>query len=397
MQTPKFLRDLLQSNNYWDKNSNEFAKANEYLETLFPGQLQKDTTGQYIEPEYDMTYDQFLAAQKKFDDEIESAIQEAEDETEQETGEKIDFRHFVEVEEEIDVRVLMPLGDIERKKLIVYGLNEPNNAYLKSDKTIWVWHSEKDEHICDDCASLDGAVFENKDDIPDIPVHPNCRCWVEEVKLDDTGKPISSKVHKGQKVESKIDTNEVKDMKDVLTQDFKQKVLMFEGFKLNFYLDSKGILTVGIGQNVNNFNNFKNLNIVDKQTGDRLNLSQKAELYSQIMEDISANVFKEKNYSGLEISKDDIYNQFNETLEKSYKELEQKIENFNSFPTTVKQALVDMQFNIGDKKFSNENWPKLFKAIDNHDWQTAAKEASQRKDVQKSRREWTYKMFMSAK
>lgn len=70
MQTPKFLRNLLQSNKYWNKNSAEFAKANEYLEKLFPGELQQDATGQYIEPKYDMTYEQFLDAQKKFDDEF---------------------------------------------------------------------------------------------------------------------------------------------------------------------------------------------------------------------------------------------------------------------------------------------------------------------------------------
>lgn len=70
MQTPKFLRNLLQSNKYWNKNSAEFAKANEYLEKLLPGELQQDATGQYIEPKYDMTYEQFLDAQKKFDDEF---------------------------------------------------------------------------------------------------------------------------------------------------------------------------------------------------------------------------------------------------------------------------------------------------------------------------------------
>lgn len=44
MKTPNFLRNLLQSNNYWDKNSTEFAKANEYLGKLFPGELQQDAT-----------------------------------------------------------------------------------------------------------------------------------------------------------------------------------------------------------------------------------------------------------------------------------------------------------------------------------------------------------------
>ena len=185
-------------------------------------------------------------------------------------------------------------------------------------------------------------------------------------------------------------------MKNVLTKNFKDEVLKFEGLKQNFYLDSKNILTTGIGQNVSELNKFKELNILDTKTGSLLNTDQKEQVYFQIMHEISDNTFKEKNYSYLEISKIDIYNHFNTMLEKSYKELEQKIENFDNFPTTVRQALVDMQFNMGNKKFSEDTWPKLFEAINKRDWQTAAKEASQRKDVQKSRREWTYKMFMDA-
>ena len=172
MQTPKFLRNLLQSNKYRNKNSPESAKANEYLETLFPGQLQQDATGQYNEPKYDMTYEQFLDAQKKFDDDIQNAIQEAEEEIEAETGNTVDCSEFVEIEEEMIVRVLMPWGDIQNERLIVYTLN-----------------------------------------IPDIPVHPNCRCWVEEVKLDDDGRPISSKPYQGQKPEDKTDKKEIQDMK----------------------------------------------------------------------------------------------------------------------------------------------------------------------------------------
>lgn len=212
MQTPKFLRNLLQSNNYWDKDSTEFAKANEYLATLFPGQLHKDATGQYIEPEYDMTYEQFLNTQKKFDNDIQNAIQEAEEVVVEETGYVVDYSKFVEIEEEINVRVLMPWGDIQNEKLIVYTLNIPDDEPEVTNK-IWIWHSEDDEHICDDCASHDGEIFEDKDDIPEIPVHPNCRCWVEEQELDDNGKPISSKVYKGQTTDNKTETNKVSDMK----------------------------------------------------------------------------------------------------------------------------------------------------------------------------------------
>ena len=213
MQTPKFLRDLLQSNAYWNKNSAEFVKANKYLETLFPRQLQRNANGQYIEPKYDMTYEQFINAQKKLDEAIQDAIQDAEAEAE-EKGMSVDYSQFVEAEEEIDVRVLMPWGDIENEKLIVYTLNIPDDdEEPEKTKKIWIWHSEDDERICDDCASHNGEVFEDKDDIPDVPVHPNCRCWVEEVKLDDDGRPISSKPYKGQNPENKTDKKEIQDMK----------------------------------------------------------------------------------------------------------------------------------------------------------------------------------------
>ena len=228
MQTPKFLRDLLQSNKYWNKNSTEFAKANEYLEKLFPGELQQDATGQYIEPKYDMTYEQFLDAQKKFDDDIQNAIQEAEAEAEAENDILIDYSQFVEIDEEIDVRVLMPWGDIQNEKLIVYTLNIPDDDDEEHTeaKKIWIWHSEDDERICDDCASHNGEVFEDKDDIPDVPVHPNCRCWIEEVKLDDNGKPISSKVYKGQKPEVPKNDKEPQSEK---TQTFDKPVDIKEG------------------------------------------------------------------------------------------------------------------------------------------------------------------------
>ena len=55
----------------------------------------------------------------------------------------------------------------------------------------------------------DGTVYENKEYIPTCPVHPNCRCWVEEIELDKNGKKIDSKVYKGQKPE----TQKVTDMK----------------------------------------------------------------------------------------------------------------------------------------------------------------------------------------
>lgn len=203
MKIPNFLRELINSNEYADKNSDTYVRATKYMNLLYPGQAEFDSTGKMTEPPYDMTYEQFLEAQKKLKEDIENAIQEAEEDTEEKKGLSVDYSEFIETEETIDVRVLMPSGYIYNKKLVVYTLNIPEESRPGNPKVkkIWIWHSEDDERICDDCASHNGEVFENKDDIPDVPVHPNCRCWVEEVKLDDNGKPISSKVYKGQKPE----------------------------------------------------------------------------------------------------------------------------------------------------------------------------------------------------
>ena len=49
-----------------------------------------------------------------------------------------------------------------------------------SDK-IYIWQSEESDS-CDECKSLNGKVFTNKDDAPSPPLHPNCKCKLVEVE-----------------------------------------------------------------------------------------------------------------------------------------------------------------------------------------------------------------------
>lgn len=213
MKIPNFLRELINSNEYADKNSDTYVRATKYMNLLYPGQAEFDSTGKMTEPPYDMTYEQFLEAQKKLKEDIENAIQEAEEDTEEEKGLSVDYSEFIETEETIDVRVLMPSGYIDNKKLVVYTLNIPEESHPDNPqvKKIWVWHSESDEFICEDCAAHDGELFENTDEIPELPVHPNCRYWVEEQELDDNNKTVFSRVYKGYKKENK--TSEASNMK----------------------------------------------------------------------------------------------------------------------------------------------------------------------------------------
>ena len=152
----QFLRQLMSSSEYMDKNSKVYAMAEKYLNLLYPG---------------------FRMAQKALESALEEAKQEAEAEYE-EAGRQIDVEDYVELEETIDVRVLMPLGTIENKQLEVYTLDLPeDDDDTPNNKTrrVWRWHSENGDNTCDECASRDGEIYDSEEDIPEIPVHPNCR------------------------------------------------------------------------------------------------------------------------------------------------------------------------------------------------------------------------------
>lgn len=222
MKTPEFLRRLMSSPEYMDKNSKVYAMADKYLNLLYPGTVQLDATGRMTEPEYDMTLQQFNQAQAELDAALEEAKQEAEEEY-AEAGQEIDVEDYVELEETIDVRVLMPLGTIENKQLEVYTLDLPEGDDVPNGnaRRVWRWHSEDGDNTCDECASRDGVVYESEDDIPEIPVHPNCRCSITEDVIAPDGKTISSKPYTPKKhADARSDDTAKEDLKE-MTKDEK--------------------------------------------------------------------------------------------------------------------------------------------------------------------------------
>lgn len=213
MKTPQFLRKLLSSPAYMDKNSKAYAMAEKYLNLLYPGTTQLDATGRMTEPEYDMTLTQFNKAQDALDAALEEAKQEAEAEYE-EAGQEIDIDAYVELEETIDVRVLMPFGTIENKQLEVYTIDLPEDDKNPSGKVrrVWRWHSEDGDNTCDECASRDGEIYESEDDIPSTPVHPNCRCSITEDVIGPDGRMIGSKPYTPKEKKNEIE-KDIKNMK----------------------------------------------------------------------------------------------------------------------------------------------------------------------------------------
>lgn len=48
--------------------------------------------------------------------------------------------------------------------------------------TKYIYHSENMKTTCDKCRKNDGKVFYDIKDIPELPVHPNCKCFIEVVE-----------------------------------------------------------------------------------------------------------------------------------------------------------------------------------------------------------------------
>ena len=211
MQTPKFLQELISSPEYSDKNSETYKRATKYMNILYPGTVQFDATGRMMRPEYDMTLQQFYRARDEIYADFESVKTKAETEVLDTYGDyfetigfEFNIEEYVVHGAPIPVKVLMPGGYVSKKYLDTYELDIPEFSIVPK---IWIWHSEHGENTCDGCSGNDGTVFEAKKDIPTCPVHPNCRCWVEEIELYKNGKKIGCKVYKGQNPETQKATD----------------------------------------------------------------------------------------------------------------------------------------------------------------------------------------------
>ena len=250
MKTPNFLRRLMTSPAYMDKNSAEYAAAERYLKILYPGNVATDASGRMVTPEYDMTLAEFYEAQAEMEHDLEEAQAEAEEAYLDATDKHLNSDACIVLEETIDVRVLMPDGSIEVKQLEVYTLDLPDfdNDDNKGGRTrrTWRWHSEDGENTCDECASRDGEIYESEDDIPEIPAHPNCRCTITEEEIDPAGHPVSVKPYKPKVPEIKSKQQDEPTKKDTFDKPVNVKpgqYLKFDGKTLTLYQDNKPVMS----------------------------------------------------------------------------------------------------------------------------------------------------------
>lgn len=71
IRIPNFLRELIESEAYGNKQHPKHQDTNEkvshYMKFFYPGEMYQDATGKFVPPQYNMTLDQFNAAQNQYD------------------------------------------------------------------------------------------------------------------------------------------------------------------------------------------------------------------------------------------------------------------------------------------------------------------------------------------
>lgn len=102
----------------------------------------------------------------------------------------------------------------------------------------------------------------------------------------------------------------------------------------------------------------------------------------------------ENNVVPLYLSEQDQATLLKQDIREHAERVTQKFELFDTLPKAARQALLDMQFNMGGR-FTEKRWPKLFNAVQKRDWETAAHE-SYRYQIGKNRNESVKTLFLQS-
>lgn len=185
-------------------------------------------------------------------------------------------------------------------------------------------------------------------------------------------------------------------------------IIKHEGDKPYMYLDHKGNLTVGAGFHIPSekeavqypFKHMKSLT----EFGLPATRYEIEDTYRRVSKrPFGKGIVAEKfnpftdgtDLPRIGIDTDYSREKARQKLLQSEKMLENKIRGFQTIPRSAQKAFLDMEYNMGDRKFRREYydkemrstkqaWPNLFNAIEAQDWKTAA-EQSHRRDVDEER------------
>lgn len=168
-----------------------------------------------------------------------------------------------------------------------------------------------------------------------------------------------------------------------------------EGFERAMYLDTKGLVTVGIGCLLAKVADACALPFVRRGTTAAATKDEIAVAYNRVSVAPKGLIAKSyRNLTNIELPDEEVLGLFRRKVDEFSAQLEAVYPGFSTFPDPAQAAIFDLAYSMGTHKLLTE-WPNLNGAIARGDWTTAA-DHCHRAGAQESRNALTRDLFLAA-
>lgn len=163
----------------------------------------------------------------------------------------------------------------------------------------------------------------------------------------------------------------------------------------HMYLDTEGLVTIGIGHVIRTVQDAYKLRFVGED-GKKASQEQIEADFDSIKKQPKGHYARNyKRFTKLHLGKEEILVLVNADISEFYRLLNVNYPGFSTFPSEAKYALFDMGFNLGANGLKVK-FPKMNKAVYKKDWITAAKESHRKSPVAEERNNYVKDLFEAA-
>ena len=175
----------------------------------------------------------------------------------------------------------------------------------------------------------------------------------------------------------------------------RSKMEIYEGRINHMYLDSKGLVTVGVGHLLKDLASAQALNFKksDNKPASKEEIKADYEAVKKQPTNRMASFYKKS--AKLHLADADINILTNKHINNFESELKKIFPDFSTYPNEVQLALFDIIFNVGMTDLNNK-WPTFKKAVIDKDWAVAAKESNRKPPISAERNKYVKDLFDKA-
>ena len=162
------------------------------------------------------------------------------------------------------------------------------------------------------------------------------------------------------------------------------------------YLDTKGLVTVGVGYLLATVVEAQKLPFIVDKTGKKATPVEIKDDYFNVKKQAKGFLASYyKRFTKLKLTDIEIDKLTNKRIDDFYKELKLIYPDFDKYPSEVKLALFDLIYNLGMTELKN-NWPNFNKHIKAKDWKAAAGESSRKPPISPARNKYVKDLLEKA-